>query len=99
ADVLAAFQVHDHAFARGQVADDRIARNRRATLGVAENQALGATNRQRALGVGGFRVFAGQQAASDDIGHAVAQADVFEQVFDDLQVVLLEHRLNALGRN
>src|SRR5690606_9525136 len=38
-DVLAVFQVHHHAFAGRQVADDGVAGNRRTALGVAEYQA------------------------------------------------------------
>src|SRR3989344_4349944 len=48
-DVAAVVQVHHHAFAGGQVADNRVTRDRCAALGVAEHQALGAANCQRAF--------------------------------------------------
>src|SRR5476651_229856 len=46
-DIAAVVQVYHHAFAGGQVADNRVARDRRAALGVAEYQTFGTANRQR----------------------------------------------------
>ncbi|RMT54308.1 hypothetical protein ALP46_05441 [Pseudomonas amygdali pv. myricae] len=94
ADVAAVVQVHNHALACRQVADNRVARDRCAALGVAEHQAFGATNRQRTFRAWQLLALA-QQAASDDIGHAIAQPDVFEQVFQHFDPVLVEHQLNA----
>ncbi|MNX50122.1 hypothetical protein D3C86_807400 [compost metagenome] len=90
--------MHDHAFARGQVPDNRVARDRRAAFGVAEHQTFGAANRQRTFRAWQLFAFA-EQAAGDHIGHAVAEADVFEQVFDQFEAVLGEHRLDAFGRD
>ena len=98
-DVAAVLQVHDHAFARRQVADDRVTRDRGAALGIAEHQAFGAADGQRAFRCGQLLAFGGQQATGHDVGHAIAQADVFEQILEQLQAVLAENRLDALRRN
>ncbi|MNP16734.1 hypothetical protein D3C76_1091410 [compost metagenome] len=90
--------MHDHAFARGQVADNRVARDRCAALGVAEYQAFGTANRQRAFRAWQLFAFA-EQSASHHIGHAIAQADVFEQILDQFEAVLGEHRLDAFSRD
>src|SRR3990167_5314551 len=97
-DVAAVVQVHHHAFAGGQVADNRVTRDRRATFGVAEHQALGAAYCQRSFRARQLFTFA-QQAARNHVGHAVAQADIFQQVFDGFLAVLMEHRLHALLRD
>ncbi|RMS61260.1 hypothetical protein ALP63_05250 [Pseudomonas syringae pv. aceris] len=94
ADVAAVVQVHNHALACRQVADNRVARDRCAALGVAEHQAFGATNRQRTFRARQLIAFA-QQAAGNDISHAVTQANVFEQVFQHFDTVFVEHQLNA----
>src|SRR5450830_568185 len=98
ADIAAVVQVHHHAFAGGQVTDNRVARDRCTALGVAEHQAFGTTDRQRTFGAGQLFAFA-EQATGDHIGHAVAQADVFQQVFDQFQAVFVEHGLHALAGN
>ncbi|MCY1455845.1 hypothetical protein D9M71_730120 [compost metagenome] len=77
------------------MADDGVAGDRRAALGVAEHQAFGAADRQRAFWRRQLFAFGRQQAARDHVGHAVAQADVFEQIFYQLQAVLGENRLDA----
>src|SRR5450830_1199338 len=98
ADIAAVVQVYHHAFAGGQVTDNRFARDRYTTLGVAEHQAFGTTDRQRTFGAGQLFAFA-EQATGDHIGHAVAQADVFQQVFDQFQAVFVEHGLHAFAGN
>ncbi|RMN46324.1 hypothetical protein ALQ59_05621 [Pseudomonas syringae pv. apii] len=98
ADITAVIQVHDHALARRQMADNRVARDRRTAFGVAEYQTFGAANRQRAFRAWQLLAFT-QQAAGDDIGHAIAQADVFEQVFQHLDPIFIQHQLNALWRD
>jgi hypothetical protein len=80
------------------VADNRVARDRRAALGVAEHQAFGTANCQRAFRARQLFAFA-EQATGDHIGHAITQAYVFQQVFDQFEAVLDEHGLDALGRN
>ncbi|RMO04789.1 hypothetical protein ALQ48_06206 [Pseudomonas coronafaciens pv. zizaniae] len=98
ADIAAVIQVHNHALARRQVADNRVAGNRRTALGVAEYQAFGAANGQRTFRAWQLIAFA-QQAAGDHVGHAIAQTDVFEQILEHLDPILAQHQLNTLRRD
>ncbi|KPW26109.1 Uncharacterized protein ALO83_04869 [Pseudomonas cannabina pv. alisalensis] len=95
ANVAAVIQVHDHAFASRKVTDNRVARYRRAAFGVTEYQAFGAANGQRTLRTWQLIALA-QQTTGDDIGHAIAQADVFKQIFQHFDPVFGQHQLDTL---
>ncbi|MNM96474.1 hypothetical protein D3C81_1089510 [compost metagenome] len=98
-DVAAVLQVHDHAFTGRQVTHNRVAGDRCTALGVAEYQAFGTADCQRALRGRQLLALGGEQAAGDHIGHAIAQADVFKHVLELLQAVFAEHGLDAFLGN
>src|SRR5690606_6734335 len=105
-DVIASLRVNDHAAAGADVADDRVAGDRVAALGKAHHHALGAANRQGALLglLGGFRqqidvVVLRQYRPGDDVCHAIAQADVFQDIVQALAVELQQHLLDLFLRN
>src|SRR5690606_21712186 len=104
--VVAGLLVDDHALAGGDEADDGVAGDRVTASGKTDHHSLGATDCQwrflRAwlgaicpddLRLG--RCFSTQQIAGDDIGHAVAQANVCQQLLEVLHAVILENRLDA----